>query len=92
MLPWTIGVLVRDELSRVIVAAVGERSPAAQRGVAVGDVVLSCNGEAVVSSRQFNRLVIDSPPGSEVRLQLLREGTVRTLDVPVEQLDLTPRV
>jgi S1-C subfamily serine protease len=84
-------VVVRDELSRVVVAAVGERSPAAELGVAVGDVVLSCNGEAVVSSRQFNRLVIDSPPGSEIKLQLLREGAVRTLDVPVEQLDLTPR-
>jgi S1-C subfamily serine protease len=91
VLPGTIGVVVRDEQSRVVVAAVGERSPAAERGVAVGDVVLSCNGKAVVSSRQFNRLVVDSPPGSEIKLQLLREGTVRTLDVPVEQLDLTPR-
>jgi S1-C subfamily serine protease len=91
VLPGTIGVVVRDEQSRVVVAAVGERSPAAELGVVVGDVVLSCNGVAVLNSRQFNRLVIDSPPGSEIKLQLLREGTVRTLDVPVEQLDLTPR-
>jgi S1-C subfamily serine protease len=88
----TIGVLVREERSQVIVAAVGKDSPAAKYGLAVGDVVLSCNGEAVVSSRQFNRLVLDSPPGSWVRLQLLRAGAVHTLDVPVEQLDLTPRV
>jgi S1-C subfamily serine protease len=91
VLPGTIGVVVRDERSRVVVAAVGERSPAAERGVTVGDVILSCNGEAVTSSRQFNRLVVHSPPGSEVRLELLRAGAVRTLDVPVEQLDLTPR-
>jgi S1-C subfamily serine protease len=88
----TIGVLVREERSQVIVAAVGKDSPAAKHGLAVGDVVLSCNGEAVVSSRQFNRLVLDSPPGSRVRLQLLRAGAVHTLDVPVEQLDLTPWV
>jgi S1-C subfamily serine protease len=92
VLPGTIGVVVRDEQSRVVVAAVGKRSPAAERGVTVGDVVLSCNGKAVTSSRQFNRLVVDSPPGSQLRLELLREGRVRTLDVPVELLDLTPRV
>lgn len=92
VLPGTIGIVVRDERSRVVVAAVGKRSPAAESGVTVGDVVLSCNGEAVTSSRQFNRLVVDSPPGSRMRLELEREGRVRTLDVPVEQLDLTPRV
>jgi S1-C subfamily serine protease len=60
--------------------------------VEVGDVVLSCNGETVASVRQFNRLVLDSAPGSVVRLQILRGGAVRTLEVPVEQLDTTPRV
>lgn len=92
VVPGTIGVVVRDEQSRVVVAAVKEHSAAAERGVEVGDVVLSCNGEAVVSVRQFNRLVLDSPPGSVVRLEILRAGAVRTLEVPVEQLDITPRV
>jgi S1-C subfamily serine protease len=92
VVPGTIGVVVRDEQSRVVVAAVKQNSPAAQRGVAVGDVVVSCNGEAVASVRQFNRLVLDSAPGSLVRLQILRAGAVRTLEVPVDQLDITPRV
>jgi S1-C subfamily serine protease len=92
VVPGTIGVVVRDEQSQVVVAALGKASPAAQSGVQVGDVVLSCNGERVTTSRQFNRLVLDTPPGGRLRLQLLREGTVRTLEVPVEQLDLTPRV
>ena len=92
VVPGTIGLLVRDERSQVVVAALGKASPAAQSGVQVGDVVLSCNGERVTTSRQFNRLVLDTPPGARVRLQLLREGVVRTLEVPVEQLDLTPRV
>ncbi|HEU4923560.1 MAG TPA: PDZ domain-containing protein [Burkholderiales bacterium] len=92
VVPGTIGVVVRDEQSRVVVAAVKQNSPAAQRGVEVGDVVVSCNGEAVASVRQFNRLVLDSAPGSLVRLQILRAGAVRTLEVPVEQLDITPRV
>ena len=92
VVPGTIGLLVRDERSQVVVAALGKASPAAQSGVQVGDVVLSCNGERVTTSRQFNRLVLDTPPGARLRLQLLRNGVVRTLEVPVEQLDLTPRV
>jgi S1-C subfamily serine protease len=92
VVPGTIGVVVRDEHSRVVVAAVKQDSPAAQRGVEVGDVVVSCNGEAVASVRQFNRLVLDSAPGSLVRLQFLRAGAVHALEVPVEQLDITPRV
>jgi S1-C subfamily serine protease len=92
VVPGTIGVVVRDEQSRIVVAAVKEHSAAAESGVEVGDVVLSCNGEAVASVRQFNRLVLDSAPGSVVRLQILRAGAVHTLEVPVEQLDTTPRV
>ena len=92
VVPGTIGVVVRDEQSRVVVAAVKEQSAAAQHGVEVGDVVLSCNGEAVASVRQFNRLVLDSAPGSVVRLEIMRAGVVRTLEVPVEQLDIAPRV
>lgn len=92
VVPGTIGVVVRAEQSRVVVAAVRDHSAAAQRGVEVGDVVVSCNGEAVASVRQFNRLVLDSAPGSVVRLQILRAGAVRTLEVPVEQLDTAPRV
>ena len=42
----------------------GEGQPAPRTtGSRSGDVVLSCNGEAVVSSRQFNRLVLDSHAG-----------------------------
>jgi S1-C subfamily serine protease len=92
VIPGTIGVVVRDEQSGVVVTAIGKDSPAAHSGVVVGDVVLNCNGEHVSTSRQFNRLVLDTPPGGRLRLQLLREGAVRTLEVPVGELDLTPRV
>lgn len=92
VVPGTIGVLVRQHEGRVIVSDVGKSSPAAESGVSVGDVVLRYNGEPVASARQFNRLVVDSAPGSVVRLELLRGGELRTLEVPVEQLDVMPRV
>lgn len=91
VVPGTIGVSVRQERSTVVVAAVREGSAAARSGVRIGDVVLRYNGQAVSSPRQFYRLVVDSAPGSVARLELLREGTVRTLEVPVSELDTMPR-
>jgi S1-C subfamily serine protease len=92
VVPGTIGVVVREVESRVVIAAVGKDSPAAQSGVRVGDLVVRYNGEAVASPRHFYRLVVDSPPGSVARLEVLRAGTPQVLEVPVEQLDLLPRV
>lgn len=92
LVPGTIGVIVRPDPSGVIVSAVGARGPAARSGVRVGDVVVRYNGEPIRSPRQFYRLMVDSHPGSVAQLELRREGAVRILDVPVEQLDLMPRV
>jgi S1-C subfamily serine protease len=76
----------------VIVTGVKTNGPAAAAGVRVGDVVLRLNGEPVMASRQFYRLVVDSSPGSVVRLELLRGGAVEVLEVPVQQLDTAARV
>jgi S1-C subfamily serine protease len=92
LVPWTIGIIVRPDPSGVIVSAVGTRGPAARSGVRVGDVVVRYNGEPISTPRQFYRLMVDSRPGSVAQLELRREGAVRIVDVPVEQLDITPRV
>jgi S1-C subfamily serine protease len=92
LVPGTIGILVRPDPSGVIVSAVGRRGPAARSGVRVGDVVVRYNGEPISTPRQFYRLMVDSRPGSVAQLELRREGAVRIVDVPVEQLDIMPRV
>jgi S1-C subfamily serine protease len=92
VVPGSIGVVVRQENATVIVKGVRSNSPAAAAGVRVGDIVLRLDGEPVTAQRQFYRLVLDRPPGSVVRLELLRRGAVKLLDVPVEQLDTMPRV
>jgi S1-C subfamily serine protease len=92
LVPGTIGVIVRPDPSGVIISAVGARGPAARSGVLVGDVVVRYNGEPISSPRQFYRLMVDSRPGSVAQLELRREGALRTLEVPVEQLDTMPRV
>lgn len=87
VVPATIGVTVRQDRSAVVVSGARKGS-----GVRVGDIVLRYNGEAVTSPRQFYRLVVDSRPGSLARLEVLREGAVRTLELPVHELDVMPRV
>ena len=86
VVPGTIGVIVRQEGPAVVVSAVRTGSE-----LRVGDVVLRYNGEAVGTPRQFYRLMVDSAPGSVVRLDVRREGTVHTLEVPVRELDTMPR-
>jgi len=86
IVPGTIGVLVRQDGSAVVVSAVRKESE-----LRVGDVVLRYNGEAIVTSRQFYRLVVDSVPGSRARLEVRRDGSARTLEVPVRELDMMPR-
>ena len=91
VVPGTIGVLVSPASSGVIVAAIAAEGPAAQAGVRVGDVVQRYNGVSVIDTRQFYRLVLDSPPGSRVQVELLRDGSVLRIAVPVEETDTAPR-
>jgi S1-C subfamily serine protease len=86
VVPGTIGVMVRQDGSAVVVSAVRKGSAAR-----VGDVVLRYNGAPVASPREFYRLVVDSAPGSRARLEVLRDGAARTLEVPVQELDVIPR-
>jgi S1-C subfamily serine protease len=92
LLPGSIGVLVQREAAGIVVSAVKQDSAAARAGVRAGDVVLRYNGAAVADLREFNRRVIDSPPGSTARVELLRDGAVHRVEVPVRELDTTPRV
>jgi S1-C subfamily serine protease len=52
--------------------------------------VVRLNGESIASPRQFYRLVIDSPPGSEVTLDVLHDGKPAVYVLPVRQVDTTP--
>lgn len=63
----------------VEITRVEDNSPAAQAGLKAGDVVLSYNGEHVEGMEQFSRLVRETPPGREVKLQISRDGNTQTL-------------
>jgi S1-C subfamily serine protease len=92
LLPGSIGVLVEREAAGIVVSAVHKESAAAKAGVRAGDVVLRYNGAPVADAREFNSRVVDSPPGSTVQVELLRDGKVHRLELPVRELDTMPRV
>ncbi len=65
----------------VEVRAVQENSPAANAGIKPGDVLLAYNSEEILSAPQLGRLVGETPPGRNVKVQYWREGKVKTVTV-----------
>lgn len=89
-LPGTIDLMVRAQGDAVVIEAVREDSPAQRIGLRPGDVVVRLNGEPIASPRHFYRLVTDSPPGSEVTLDVMHDGRPAVFVLPVRQVDTTP--
>ena len=73
-------------MAAALVAAI---SACAQDAAVVVDPV-RLNGESIASPRRFYELVTGCPPGSEVTLDVLREGKPAVYVLPVRQVDTTP--
>ncbi len=58
-------------------------SPASLAGLKVGDVVMQYNGQRVEGNEQFSRLVRETPPGREVKLQVYRNGAPQTITAKI---------
>lgn len=67
----------------VSVAAVDPKSPAARAGVKPGDVVMSFDGEPVTEPAALVLLLLRSPVGAQVPLEIVREGVKQTITVTV---------
>ena len=68
----------------VVVNQMARASAAYRAGLQPGDVILSVNGQAIADPSQFTRVIADTPIGSTVRVEILREGERSTLRIPVE--------
>lgn len=81
-----------DEERGVEVTKVVADSPAAKAGVKTGDIVLEYNGQKVVGTEQFVRLVRETPIGRSVRLLLSRDGKTQTLTTTIASRKQQARV
>jgi len=63
-----------------------EDSPARKAGLEVGDVIRSVNGTEIAASSDLPPLIGAMPPGSKVRLGILRDGKPREISVTLTEL------
>src|SRR4051812_9218903 len=65
----------------VVIESVETDSPAQKAGFKNGDVVVEFDGERVRGTRQFTRLVQETPAGRQIQAVVIRDGQRSTLSV-----------
>ncbi len=67
----------------VLVAEVSEDSPAKRGGLKQGDIILQLNGQKVKDAGELRNKIALTPPGTKVRLLVLRDGEKKLLVVKI---------
>jgi serine protease Do len=75
-----------DSTNGAVVVQVEPGSPAEKAGLQVGDVILSYNGKAIDEANLLPRLVGETKPGGQAKLEVSRNGERRTLAATVGEL------
>ena len=76
-----------DEPNGALVADVTPDSPAARGGLERGDVIVSYDGHAVKENADLPLLVANTQVGTQVPIDVVRDGKTRTLAVEIAKLD-----
>ena len=75
----------------VVVTQMYRQGPAYSAGLKPGDIIKKINGQEVDNASQFVRLIADSPIGSTVRVDYLRDGRMESARVTVERQQPRPQ-
>lgn len=70
----------------VVVGDVTPNSPAQEGGVQRGDIILQVNGKPVTDSNQLRMSISMMQPGTDVRLQVLRNGSEKELTLKLAEM------
>jgi membrane-associated protease RseP (regulator of RpoE activity) len=68
-------------LEGVLVLNAADGTPAARAGLRSGDVITRANGQEVTTITTLRRIVDRAPPGSTIRLEVLRRGTRSSVEL-----------
>lgn len=71
-----------------VVSTVAPNGPAAKAGLEPGDVVTEFNGRPVGNDRTLVEMVVATKPGTTVPVKVIRDGTAKSINVTVAELDL----
>ena len=77
---------LKESTKGALVGDVTPNSPAEKAGLKSGDVILEFDGTKVADSRHLKLQVARTKPGETVPVQVLRDGSTKTLNVKVRQL------
>ncbi len=69
-----------------LVSEVMEDSPAKKAGIQRGDIIRIYDSQTVADTRHLRSLVAESVPNSPVKIQVLRDGTSREIDVTLSEM------
>ncbi|MFH1655916.1 MAG: Do family serine endopeptidase [Candidatus Omnitrophota bacterium] len=72
-----------DKKEGVIVGSVFEDSPAEKSGIKSGDIIISFAGKSVTDVRTLLKLVGTTEVGKKVKVAVLRDGKMKTLDIEI---------
>jgi serine protease Do len=61
---------------------------AGKAGLEPGDVIIAYNGKPVTDRDDLVQMVVATKPGTSVPVRIVRDGSERTINVTVEELDL----
>src|SRR5688572_29471034 len=75
-----------DSTNGVVVVQVEPGSPAEKAGLQVGDVILSYNGKKIDEGNLLPRLVGNTKPGAQAKLEVSRKGERRNLAATIGEL------
>ena len=76
-----------DRPRGALVASVEPDGPADKAGVKAGDIVLSYNGKLLESAGELPPLVGATPVGAKAKIEVLRDGDKRQLEVTIGKLN-----
>jgi serine protease Do len=76
-----------EEPTGALIASVEEGSAADEAGLQAGDVILEFDGKKVSEMSELPLLVASTKPGTEVELEILRQGDRETLNLTVGEFE-----
>lgn len=73
-------------INGALVVSIQKDSPADKAGIEVRDIILKFDGKDVATSADLPRIVGNTKPGSEISMQIWRDGATKNIMIEVEEI------